>query len=96
MADNDEMEYIAGRPVTSLKDLPPGMTGKEVPAQTCAVFEAKGVGDVMATYGRIFEWLPSSGYQRGDGPDYEYYPPDFDPANANESKLYIYWPVTKA
>ena len=96
MRENGEMEYIAGRPVTSLKDVPQGMTGREVAAQIYAVFEAKGVGDIMATYGRIFEWLPSSGYQRGSGPDYEYYPPDFDPENANESPLYIYFPVTKA
>jgi predicted transcriptional regulator YdeE len=67
-----------------------------VAAQTCAIFEARGVSDIMATYGRIGEWLPSSGYERGDGPDYEYYPPDFDPHNVNESKVLIYFPVSKA
>jgi len=90
------MEYIAGLPVSSLAGIPTGMLGKKVPAQTFAVFEAKGVKDIGRVYEHILkEWLPKSSYKRGVGPDFEYYGDDFEPDDAANSKLRIYFPVLK-
>ncbi len=90
------IDYIAALPVTRLEDIPPGMVGKQVPAQTYVRFEARGVEDIGPTYQRILkEWLPASGYQPGDGPDFEFYPETFNPDDP-ESTVYIYFPVQKA
>jgi DNA-binding transcriptional MerR regulator len=43
----------------------------------------------------VKEWFPKSGYQPGDGPDFEYYPEHFNP-DADPYLLYIYFPVVKA
>jgi predicted transcriptional regulator YdeE len=85
------IDYIAGFQVSELKDIPQGMVGKEIPAQTYVVFESHGVKDIHATYDRILkDWLPASGYDPGDGPDFEYYPSDF---KGRDSRLYIYFPI---
>ena len=89
------MEYIAAYKVTELTDIPNGMVGKEVPAQTYVVFQAHGLDDIGSTYHRILqEWLPASGYQPGDGPDFELYDEEFDPVTASGT-LYIYFPIKK-
>ena len=88
------VDYLAAVPVTNLDDVPAGMVGKEVPAQTYAVFEANGLKDIPKVYGGILnEWLPSSGYAPGDGPDFEYYPPTWQNP---ESLMYIYYPIKKS
>jgi predicted transcriptional regulator YdeE len=87
------VDYVAALPVTKLEDIPTGMRGLEVPAQTYAVFAAHGLKDIMVTYDRILkDWMPSSGYQPGDGPDFEYYLADWENP---ESIVYIYFPVKK-
>jgi predicted transcriptional regulator YdeE/DNA-binding transcriptional MerR regulator len=87
------VDYIAALPVTSLDGIPGGMIGYEVPKQTYAVFEAHGLSDITATYDRINRnWLPGSGYTWGSGPDFEYYPPEWENP---ESTVYIYYPVKK-
>ena len=89
-------DYVAGLPVQQLADIPEGMVGREVPAQTYVVMPAHGLEDIGPTYNRILnEWLPNSGYQPGDGPDFELYPETFDP-NDPESRIDIYFPIKKA
>jgi predicted transcriptional regulator YdeE len=89
------MEYVAGIPVKSLEGLPKGMTVKEVPPQTYAVFKAVGLSDIPCTYRRITEeWLPASGYEYGPGPDFEYYDAKFRPDNP-KAAVYIYFPIRK-
>lgn len=86
------VDYIAGLPVTELKDIPEGMVGKDVPAQTYVMFVANAISDIYATYDTITkEWLPNSGYQAGDGPDFELYPDTFDAEE--DPHLYIYFPI---
>lgn len=90
------VDYVAGIPVTNLDVIPPGMVGKEVPYQTYAVFEVKGITEIGKTYEYILnEWMPKSGYKPGNGPDFEVYPESFDPRNPNspESLFYIYFPI---
>ncbi len=95
MEPDGSFEYVAGLPVTELSDIPRGMVGKVVPAQTYAVMPAKGVQDIRAAYQSIHDWLPASGYQAVPAPDFEYYGEAFDPSNLS-STLYIYFPVQKA
>jgi predicted transcriptional regulator YdeE len=90
------LDYIAAMPVSSLSDIPQGMVGREIPAQTYAVFECRGIKEIGATYRHILnDWMPASGYKPADGPDFEYYPQDFDPQKAEDSLLYIYFPIRK-
>lgn len=90
------IDYVAGLPVKQLADIPQGMVGREVPAQTYVVMPAHGLEDIGPTYNRILkEWMPTSGYQPADGPDFEYYPEDFNP-NDPESIVDIYFPIKKA
>lgn len=90
------IDYIAAVPVTSLEDIPTGMVGKRIPAQTYAVFTAYGLADISSTYQMIMEeWLPVSGYKAVLAPDFEYYPETFNPEDA-KSVVYIYYPVEKA
>lgn len=90
------MEYLAAFKVTDLADLPGGMVGKEVPAQTYVVFPCMGVDKIGETYSQIIkEWLPANGYLAGDGPDFEYYGEEFNPATG-EGYFYIYFPIKKA
>ena len=69
------------------------MVGREVPAQTYAVFEVHGLQDIGPTYHYILsEWFPASGYAPANGPDFELYPEGF---MAPDDTLYIYFPVEK-
>lgn len=87
------IDYVASLPVTSLTDIPAGMVGREVPAQTYVVFESHGVKEIGLTYDKILkDWLPKSGYKPGDGPDFELYPESFDNSDP-DSLLYIYFPI---
>ncbi|PFA63211.1 AraC family transcriptional regulator [Bacillus sp. AFS015802] len=51
---------------------------KEIPASTWAVFESVGPMPeaIQGVWKRIFsEWFPSTGYEHGDAPEFELYPP---------------------
>jgi predicted transcriptional regulator YdeE/DNA-binding transcriptional MerR regulator len=90
------IDYIAALPVTTLEDIPVGMVGKQISAQTYVVFPAYGLADIGPTYHMILEeWLPASGYKPVDGSDFEYYPETFNPYDP-KSVVYIYFPVQKA
>jgi AraC family transcriptional regulator len=90
--DQGLVDYVASLPVTELGDIPPRMVGREVPAQTYAVFELHGLSEIHSTYHHINEWFPTSGYEPGNGPDFELYPQDFNPEDP-QSRMYIYFPV---
>lgn len=88
-------DYVAGLEVKALRELPEGMTQWDVPEQTYVVFPCK-LATIGAAYRYAFEeWLPTSGYRRADGPDFEYYDESFDVEHAEESQLYVYIPVVK-
>lgn len=90
------MEYLAAVKVTEVADLPPGMVGKEVPAQEYVAFPCQGLENIGPTYHKIIhEWLPAHGYRPGDGPDFEYYGMEFTPEDAG-GLLYIYFPIQKS
>jgi len=89
-----KFDYMAGVAVVKADDLPTGMTGWDVPANTYAVFEAT-LPTLGETFGYIYNtWLPTSGYQQAAGPNFERYGETFNPDDPT-SKLSIYIPVEK-
>ncbi len=85
-------EYVAGVPVRKVEDVPEGMVSWDVPEGKYAVFTCT-LKTIHEAYQYAFQtWLPGSGYQRADGPDFEYYDADFDP-DASHPELYIYIPI---
>jgi AraC family transcriptional regulator len=87
-----ELDYLAGFEVADATSLPAGMASWRLPAQTYAVFPCT-LPTLMDTFREIYDvWLPRSGRERGDGPEFELYGEEFDPQDAN-SRMYIYVPV---
>ena len=88
----DEFDYLAGFGVTGIDEIPAGMTSWEVPEQTYAVFPCT-LKSIHQAYEYAFQtWLPQSGYQRAEGPDFELYDEDFD-SQAQDPELAIYIPI---
>jgi AraC family transcriptional regulator len=81
--DTDEsghFDYLCGVAVSSLADLPPGVSGVRVPAANYLVFRHRGhVSGIAATWRAIMEvGLPASGSRMADTPSFERYAADFD------------------
>jgi predicted transcriptional regulator YdeE len=94
LQEDGSFSYLAGIDVTKVEDLPADMESWEVPENTYAVFPCI-LTEIHKTYEYAHgKWMPENGYKRADGPDFEYYDEDFDPAKP-DSILYIYIPVKK-
>jgi predicted transcriptional regulator YdeE len=92
MDDQGAFDYMAGFEVTRVEGVPAGMTSWEVPEQTYAVFPCT-LKTIHDAYQYAFQtWLPSSGYQQGEGPDFELYDEEFDHADP-DPRLTIYIPI---
>lgn len=87
-------EYIAGVEISKLDDLPEKYRWVEVQPQQYAVFEHKGSLDSLpATFQYIWKtWLPQSGRQAADAPEFERYSEDFNP-KLNTGVLEIWLPL---
>lgn len=83
--DEGNMDYIAGTEVTVMDDLPSDLDGIRIAQQTYAVFEHSGhISDIRRTWATIFAtWLPASGKQIVDAPQFERYDDQFDPHTGN-------------
>ena len=92
--------YMAAVQVSSLDNIPHGMTGKTVPASDYAVFTVKGCnanGEIGKAFRYIYdEWLPNSEYDFSDVicGDFEFYDERWDCSSA-ESEIDIYLPIRK-
>ena len=75
-------DYICGVEVTDFSDLPAELTRLRVPAQRYAVFFHRDhISTIRRTFSTIFnKWLPESGYEAADAPEFERYGKEFDPA----------------
>jgi predicted transcriptional regulator YdeE/DNA-binding transcriptional MerR regulator len=94
MPEEGGLHYLAGVEVEQVEDVPDGMTVWTVPEQTYAVFPCT-LPTLHDAYRYAFEeWLPQSGYRRGDGPDFELYTEEFEPDDP-ASTMYIYVPIRK-
>jgi len=78
-------EYVAGVEVTSFDDVPAEFSRVRVPAQRYAVFSHREhISRLRATCHAIWnKWLPGSGYEHADAPDFERYDERFDPRTGN-------------
>jgi AraC family transcriptional regulator len=87
-------EYIAGVEISKLDDLPDKYRWVEVQPQQYAVFEHQGALDTLPqTFQYIWKtWLPQSGRQAADAPEFERYSEDFNPT-LNTGVLEIWLPI---
>jgi predicted transcriptional regulator YdeE len=76
------MEYMCAVEVQSFDALPKELGRMRVPAVRYAVFRHAGnVATIQSTWQQIFStWLPSSGMQSANTPDFEVYDERFDAA----------------
>ena len=83
--DAGEMEYTCGEEVSAFAGVPEELARLRVPEQRYAVFTHR---DHISTIRRVWStiwnnWLPGSGLQVADGPEFERYGEGFDPATGN-------------
>lgn len=75
------MEYMCAVEVQSFDALPKELGRMRVPAVRYAVFlHAGNVATIRSTWQQIFAWLPASGMQSAQTPDFEVYDERFDGA----------------
>lgn len=82
--NNDEagsMDYICGVEVSGFGALPPELSRLRIPEQKYAIFRhADHISRIRSTWHTIFsQWLPESGHEFADAPDFERYGETFDP-----------------
>lgn len=87
--------YIIGTEVNDFETIPKGMKARTIPASKYAVFTAKGPmpDAIQQTWKDIYSrWFPETGYERTDGPDFEYYD-ERSEVNDESCEVDIYIPV---
>lgn len=87
--------YVIGTEVSNIDYVPEGMSVKVVPASKYAVFTAKGIMPeaIQQTWKDIYgKWFPASGYERTDGPDFEWYDTRSQ-VNDENAEVDIYIPI---
>ncbi len=79
------MEYMCAVEVASFDPLPKDIGRMRVPAVRYAVFlHAGNVATIQSTWKQVFSvWLPSSGMQSAQTPDFEVYDERFDAATGD-------------
>jgi AraC family transcriptional regulator len=83
--DAGNFDYIAGVEVPDFADLPREFSRVRIPEQKYAVFiHSDHISSIRRTVNTIWnQWLPSSGFQIADAPNFERYDEKFDPATGN-------------
>jgi AraC family transcriptional regulator len=78
--DDGNFDYICGVEVRSFSDLPADLARIRIPERRYAVFTHRDhVSTIRRTWNTIWsKWLPESGHQVADAPDFERYE-NFDP-----------------
>jgi len=92
--DSGNFDYIAGVEVADFSDLPRRFGRIRIPEQGYAVFtHTDHVASIRRTVNAIWnQWLPASGLNAADAPNFERYDEKFDPATGNGG-LEIWLPV---
>lgn len=87
----DELQYMATVPVSSIGQVPDGMSSRTIPAGTFAVFIHRGpIQNIADTCREIYRvWLPQSGYEHAGIADIEVYDHRFCP-DGDDSEM-EYW-----
>jgi AraC family transcriptional regulator len=78
--DEGNREYITGVEVTDFSDLPVELSRLRIPARRYAVFAHEDhIATIRRTWATIWNrWLPESGHEVADAPDFERYGATFD------------------
>ncbi len=85
-------EYVTGVEVSSFDELAPELRRVRIPAQRYVVFtHTDHISAIRGTWYTIWnEWLPKSGYEIADAPDFERYDDRFDPqAGTGEVEIWL-------
>ena len=92
--DAGNFDYIAGVEVADFSDLPREFHHARIPAQKYAVFShTDHVSTIRRTISTIWNhWLPASGHEAADAPNFERYDEKFDPKTGNGG-LEIWVPI---
>jgi AraC family transcriptional regulator len=83
--DAGNFDYIAGVEVADFSDLPREFSRVRIPAQKYAIFtHGDHVSTIRRTVNTIWNhWLPASGHEVADAPNFERYDEKFDPVSGN-------------
>lgn len=95
-AEQQELTYMIA--VESSSDPPAGLSGREIPAATWAVFQASGPlpESIQTVWKRIFsEWFPATGYEHAGGPELEVYPNPEGQADPSDYRCEVWIPVVR-
>jgi AraC family transcriptional regulator len=86
-------DYLAAFEASGEAEPPPGWERWSIPARTYAMF-ASTLPALSKTFHDIYDtWLPTSGYRRAAGPEFEYYDEHFN--GDDDSTVYVCIPVMK-
>ena len=79
--DAGNMDYVCGVEVSDFSDLPAELTGIRIAPRRYAVFAHRDhISTIRRTWHTIWnKWLPESGHEPADAPDFERYGETFDP-----------------
>ena len=83
--DEGSFDYVCGVEVSEFSQLPRELVRVRIPAQRYAVFSHREhVSTIRSTWITIWQkWLPESGHELVDAPDFERYGSEFDPRTGN-------------
>ena len=92
--DDGNFDYICGVEVSNFSELPREFARVRIPAQRYAVFSHRDhISTIRRTVNAIWnKWLPESGLEVADAPNFERYTESFDPRSGNGG-LEIWIPV---
>jgi AraC family transcriptional regulator len=91
-SDDSGLDYLCGIEVGEFSQLAPELSRVRVPANRYAVFTHRGhVSAIRGTWSAIWnKWLPKSGHQLADAPDFERYGREFDPkSGSGEVEIWV-------
>jgi predicted transcriptional regulator YdeE len=94
--DAGNAEYICGVEVSDFSEVPAELSRLRVPEQRYAVFTHRDhISTIRRTWFTIWnKWLPESGYQAAEGPEFERYGKEFDP-RTGAGGLQIWVPIKR-
>ncbi|MDN2711809.1 AraC family transcriptional regulator [Janthinobacterium sp. SUN118] len=81
--DAGNFDYLCASEVADFSSVPDGWTRLRIAPRRYAVFRHRGhISTIRATWHTLWNaWLPQSGLEAADAPDFERYGPQFDPAS---------------
>ncbi|HEX2093733.1 MAG TPA: GyrI-like domain-containing protein [Longimicrobiaceae bacterium] len=92
--ETQTFEYMTGVEVASFDTVPPSLGRMRIHPQRYAVFEHRAhVSTIWTTWKGIWhEWLPRSGHEGENAPDFEVYDERFDPTTGT-GEIEVWFPV---